>query len=67
MEPGWYPSPNGDVLVWFWDGRRWFDPVAEFERRITELIVPHLERQYREGFTAGVASSIEAAKRLLEV
>lgn len=66
MKPGWYRAPTGQPQSWFWDGKGWLVPVSVIEQHVTEAIIPHLERTYREGFTAGVNSAVHAAKRLLE-
>lgn len=52
---GWHPAPNGEPELWYWDGSQWIDPVEQVEAEVTELITPHLESMYREGFLAGMA------------
>ena len=54
MNVGWHPAPNGLAQLWYWDGYQWIDPVAQVEERVTELVIPHLEHMYREGFKAGM-------------
>ncbi|QBP31463.1 hypothetical protein KIY76_gp80 [Mycobacterium phage Miramae] len=53
---GWYPAPNGDPILWFWDGSKWIDPTVAIGEKITELLIPHLEQMFADGFKAGVAS-----------
>lgn len=59
MNAGWHPAPDGSPSLWYWDGQRWIDPIAQVEEMITELITPHLERAYLEGFKAGLAQRQE--------
>lgn len=54
--PGWHPAPNGIAELWYYDGHQWIDPVDQVEQQVTELVIPHLERIYLEGFAAGFAA-----------
>lgn len=56
MNIGWHPAPNGAPQLWYWDGEQWIDPVQAVQDTITQLIEPHLEAMFREGFKAGQAS-----------
>lgn len=56
---GWHPAPNGQPELWYWDGCQWIDPVDNVAEQITELITPHLERIYCEGFEAGLTARTE--------
>lgn len=54
--PGWYPCPNGAPELWYWDGRQWADdPIAEIEQRVADMVTPHLEAMFRQGFEHGIA------------
>lgn len=52
-EVGWHPAPNGIAELWYWDGRQWCDPIEQVQEQVTELVIPHLERVYLQGFAAG--------------
>lgn len=56
----WHPTPEGDHKLWYWTGEEWIDPIAEIEAQIAEMIVPHLEKTYAEGFVDGHAIGLAA-------
>lgn len=49
----WHPMPHGGRALWCWDGTRWLDPIAELEDQIAQLVTPHLEEMFVNGFRAG--------------
>lgn len=51
-KPGWYLSGESEWPM-FWDGKGWHDPVGDIENQITELLIPHLEQLFKQGFVAG--------------
>ncbi|AGY37028.1 hypothetical protein FREDWARD_86 [Mycobacterium phage Fredward] len=51
--PGWYVSDERDGWPMFWDGTGWNDPVGDIEQHITELLIPHLEDMFKQGFIEG--------------
>jgi hypothetical protein len=55
--PGWYRSCEDSGYPMFWDGVRWHDPAGDFEKRITDLVVPHLEEVFKLGFIAGMEAA----------
>ncbi|MDV3125722.1 hypothetical protein M1247_12415 [Mycobacterium sp. 21AC1] len=52
--PGWYLSDA--EYPTFWDGANWHDPAGDLQARITELVIPHLEQIFKQGFAAGIAA-----------
>ncbi|MHA3020433.1 hypothetical protein ACXPWS_09170 [Mycobacterium sp. BMJ-28] len=55
--PGWYLSADESEMPVFWDGSQMHDPAGEFQERITELLIPHLEEMFKQGFLAGAATA----------
>ncbi|AER26466.1 hypothetical protein SEA_DANFORTH_88 [Mycobacterium phage Danforth] len=58
-KPGWYLSTSDEADAWpmFWDGQGWHDPVGDIEQHITELLIPHLEDMFKQGFIAGFTTA----------
>lgn len=54
-KPGWYLPTSEETDSWpmFWDGQGWHDPVGDIEQNIIDLLVPHLEKMFKQGFVAG--------------
>lgn len=59
--PGWYPAPNGQTALWYWDGHRWLAPAVEHEtaEEFEEFIRPHIEKMFVEGAKYGFQMAVD--------